>query len=122
MQRSAFEDMQRQAGVPPISQAPGVQQQQLQVPGGAQGVLYQLQPPAAAPAAGGSSPRGGPGANPAGGTPPALPPFVTVQITAGDSITLIDTPPVPTQDGRQGNPFLDPQQIAALVGALSQIN
>jgi hypothetical protein len=125
MQRSTFEDLQRQSGMPPISQAPGVQQQQIQVPGGAQAVLYQIQPPSTG-GQGGGQPRGGPGANPPGagqgGAPPNLPPYVTVQITAGDSITLIDTPPVPTQDGRQGNPFLDPQQIAALAGALSQIN
>jgi hypothetical protein len=121
--RSQFEEMQRQSGMPPISQAPGVQQQPVQVPGGAQGVLYQIQPPSGAQ--GGGTARGGRGATSQGsgqgGPPPNLPPYVTVQITSGDSVTLIDTPPVPTQDGRQGNPFLNPQQIAALAGALSPL-
>jgi hypothetical protein len=126
MPRSVFEDMQRQSGIPPISQAPGVQQQPVQVPGGAQGVLYQIPPPTVTGAPAGGPARGGPGANAPGGTqggpPPNLPPFVTVQITTADSVILMDTPPVPTQDGRQGNPFLDATQLAALVGALQPLN
>ncbi|HZS01691.1 MAG TPA: hypothetical protein VFE37_23440 [Chloroflexota bacterium] len=120
MPRSQFEELLRQSGLPPISQVPGVQQQPVQVPGGAQGVLYQIQPPSGSGSGGPA--RGGPGANPPSGQTQSLPPYVTVQITSGDSITLIETPPVPTDDGRQGNPFLDPVQIAALAGALAVLN
>jgi hypothetical protein len=45
-----------------------------------------------------------------------------VQITAGDALAELLTPPVVTQDGRQGNPFLDQTQIAALAGALARLN
>jgi hypothetical protein len=120
MPRGQFEEMQRQSGMPPLSQAPGVQQQPVQVPGGAQAVLYQIPSPSGSQ--GGGSARGGPSAGQSGGSQSNQPAFVTVQITSGDAIAVILTPPVRTDDGRQGNPFLDAQQIAALAGALAQLN
>jgi hypothetical protein len=120
MPRAQFEEAQRQANIRPIGEIPGVQQQPVQVPGG-QGTLYRIQPPQ--PSGGGSgSGRGGSAPQGGQGNAPALPPLVMVQITAGDALAELLTPPVVTQDGRQGNPFLDQTQISALAGALARLN
>lgn len=115
VQRAQFEQMQREAGLPPLSQLPGVEQRPVQVPAGGEGVLYQIQPPTP------PSSSGARGGTSGGNRPPSLPPLALVQITAGDGLTLIETPPI-IQDGRQLNPFLDALQLAALAGALARMN
>jgi len=106
--------------------ADGVQRSQVQVPAGGQGTLYQFQIPSAPQASTSSGSR--PGSPPASsGSRPSSsggPMLLQVQVVAGDGITVIDTPPLPpfTQEGRQSNPFLDMQQIAAIAGALARLN
>ena len=118
--RSDWDQLTQQAQGQLWFQQSGVQRQPVQVPG-AQGTLYQLQPPPM-PAGGGGGPR--PGGAPGGGNapPPNLPPLMMVQVSAGDGVLILDTPPLITQEGRQANPFLDATQIAALAGALSPMS
>jgi hypothetical protein len=98
-------------------QADAVQRRPVQVPGGGQGTQFELQPPQPA---GGSSPR--PGGQGGQQQPVQLPPLLMVQIQTGDGITVIDTPPLFVEGGRQANPFLDRTQQAALAGALARLN
>ncbi len=97
-------------------QADGVQRRPVQVPGGAQAIQYELQPPQ--PPAGGARPGQGQGQQ----QPPQLPPLLMVQIQTDDGIAVIDTPPLFVEGGRQANPFLDRTQQAALAGALARLN
>jgi len=99
-------------------QADGVQRRPVQLQGGGQATQFELQPPA--PPAGGARPGGAGGAAPA--PPPQLPPLLMVQIASGDGVTVVDTPPLFVEGGRQANPFLDRTQQAAIAGALARLN
>jgi hypothetical protein len=105
--RADWENAKRQLPTLRWLGAEGVERRPVQVPG-AQGTLHMLQ--IQLPQTSG------------GQRPPQLPPLVLVEISVGDSITVIETPPLFVTEGRQGNPFLDVQQIAALAGALNRLN
>jgi hypothetical protein len=128
--RSDWDQLQQQAQGQLWFQQSQVQRSSVQVPGGAQGTLYQLQPPPVP--AGGPGASAGPGGRPGQGgqggsggaanqPPVQLPPLVMVQVAGGDGVLIVDTPALFTQDGRQANPFMDPTQIAALAGALAPL-
>jgi hypothetical protein len=95
-------------------QADGVQRRGVQLPAGGQATQFELQPPQPPPA--GRS--GGSGQQPQ----VQLPPLLMVQIANGDGVTVVDTPPLFVEGGRQANPFLDRTQQAAIAGALARLN